>query len=358
MPIAATDADDRHLTFSRWLAETLLRWRLMAKVVAVVIVLAILAVIFIPPVYRSEASFVANTSSANKLSGAISGSGALGGLASQLGVPSGGDPSETPNFYMKLIESRELLTRLLQSRFHNPRSQSPRDSATLVDIFRIRNSDPKRRLEIAIKRLSSAINGTYDMKTNLVVIDVDAQWPELSAAVANRTIDLVTAFNKEQRVSRAKSKRVFLEGRVNLARDALRNAEERHRAFYDQNRQWRTSPALLFEDKQLQREEDQNADLYTMLQRQLEAALLDEVNDAALITVVDSAVPARKAQWPRYGVLLVSTLMAGGLLALMVAGGAAILGDWRSRNPDSASAFGDSVGRVRHEIRRVFRRAS
>ena len=32
-----------------------------------------------------------------------------------------------------------------------------------------------------------------------------------------------------------------------------------------------------------------------MLQRQLETALLDEVNDAALITVVDSAVAPRKA---------------------------------------------------------------
>jgi uncharacterized protein involved in exopolysaccharide biosynthesis len=349
---------DRHLTFSRWLAESLLRWRLIAKVMGVTIVLAILALIFIPPVYLSRASFVANTSSSSKLPSSISGAGALGGIASQLGMASAGDPSETPGFYMKLIESRELLTRLLLSRFHNPRSTSPADSATLLDIMRIRNSDPKRRLEIGIKRLGSSIDGNFDIKTNLVAIDVGAQWPDLSAAVANRTIDLVTAFNKEQRTSRAKSKRVFLEGRVNLAKEALRTAEERHRAFYDQNRSWRTSPSLIFEEKQLQREEDQNADLYTMLQRQLETALLDEVNDAALITVVDSAVAPRKAQWPRYGILLVSTLMSGFLLGLMFAGGAAILADWRSRNPDSAHAFGNSVGRVRHEIRRVFRRAS
>lgn len=349
---------DRHLTFSRWLAETLLRWRLIAKAIGVTIVFAILALIFIPPVYLSRASFVANASSGSKLPSNISGAGALGGIASQLGMASGGDPSETPGFYMKLIESRELLTRLILSRFPDPRSGSPRDSATLLDILRIRNSDPKRRLEIGIKRLSASIAGNYDIKTNLVAIDVGAQWPDLSASVANRTIDLVTAFNKEQRVSRAKSKRVFLEGRVSLARDALRTAEERHRAFLDQNRSWRTSPSLLFEEKQLQREDDQNADLYTMLQRQLETALLDEVNDAALITVVDSAVAPRKAQWPRYGILLVSTLMAGFLLGLLIAGGAAILADWRSRNPDSANAFGNSVGRVRHEIRRVFRRAS
>ena len=349
---------DRHLTFSRWFAETLLRWRIIARAIGVVIVAAILAVIFIPPVYRSRASFVANTSASSKLSSSITSSGALGGLASQLGMASGSDPSESANFYMELIQSRELLTRLLLSRFHDPRSASPGDSATLLDILRIRNSDPKRRLEIAIKRMSTDIDGNYDIKTNLVWIEVDAQWPELSAAMANRTIDLVTAFNKEQRVSRAKSKRVFLEGRVNLAREALLSAEARHRAFFDQNRSWRTSPGLLFEEKQLQRDEDQTAALYTMLQRQLETALLDEVNDAALITVVDSAVPARKAQWPRYGILLVSTLMAGLLLGLMVAGGAAILADWRSRNPDSASAFGNSMGRVRHEIRRVFRRAS
>ncbi|HJP61608.1 MAG TPA: hypothetical protein VJ865_16485 [Gemmatimonadaceae bacterium] len=359
MPIAAAAPNvDDHLTFSRWFAETLLRWRIIARVVGLMIALAILAVIFVPPVYRSRASFVANTSAANRLPSAIGGGSALSGLASQFGLSSTSDPSESANFYMELIQSRELLTRLLLSRFPNPRTSAPGDSATLVDILRIRNRDPQRRLEIALKKMSSAISGNYDMKTNLVWIEVDAQWPELSAAIANRTIDLVTAFNREQRVSRAKSKRVFLEGRVSLARDALQVAEARHRAFFDQNRSWRTSPTLIFEERQLQRDEDQTADLYDMLQRQLEAALLDEVNDAALITVVDSAVPARKAQWPRYGILGVSTLLAGLLLGFLIAGAAAILADWRSRNPDSATAFGDSLGRVRYEIRRVFRRAS
>lgn len=358
MPISAATVVDDHLTFSRWFAETLLRWRIIARVLAVMIALAILAVILIPPVYRSRASFVANTSGGNRLPPSIGGGGALGGLASQLGLGAVGDPSESANFYMELIQSRELLTRLLQSHFPNPRTDAPNDSATLLDILRIRNRDPQRRLEIAIKRMSKDISGNYDQKTNLVWIEVDAQWPDLSAAIANRTIDLVTAFNREQRVSRAKSKRVFLEGRVNLAREGLQVAEARHRAFLDQNRSWRTSPTLIFEERQLQRDEDQTADLYDMLQKQLEAALLDEVNDAALITVVDSAVAPRKAQWPRYGVLGLSTLLAGLLLGFLLAGAAAILADWRSRNPDSATAFGDSLGRVRHEIRRVFRRAS
>jgi uncharacterized protein involved in exopolysaccharide biosynthesis len=323
------------------------------------LVAAGVAVIFIPPVYRSQASFVANSSSSNKLaSGLAGGAGALGGLAAQLGMGSTLDPSESPNFYIELMRSRELLTRLLKSRFPDSRSSSPRDSAELLDLLRIRQKDPQRKLELGIKQLSKDINGGFDSKTNLVWIDVDAEWPQLSAAIANRTIELVTAFNKEQRTSRARTKRLFLEGRVNLARSELQSVEAKHRAFYDQNRLWRSSPELIFEEKQLQRDEDQAADLYLTLQRQFESALLDEVNDAALITLVDSAVPPRKAQWPRYFILLASTLTAGVILGFLVAGAGAILADWRARNPDSAANLGGSIGRIKREIRGAFRRAS
>jgi uncharacterized protein involved in exopolysaccharide biosynthesis len=323
------------------------------------LVVAVLAVIFIPPVYRSQASFVANSSSSSKLAGGLaSGGGGLGGLAGILGMSSTVDPSESPNFYIQLIKSRELLTRLLKSRFRDPRSASPRDSVPLLDLLRIRKKEPQRRLELGIKQMSKDINGNFEAKTNLVSIDVDAEWSDLSAAVANRTIELVTAFNKEQRTSRARTKRVFLEGRVSLARGELQSVEAKHRAFYDQNRLWRSSPELTFEEKQLQRDEDQAADLYLSLQRQFESALLDEVNDAALITVVDSAVPPRKGVWPRYWILLASTLMAGLILGLLVAGAEAILADWRARNPDSAANLGGSIGRIKREIRGAFRRAS
>ncbi len=344
-----------HLTFSRWVAETIVRWRIIARAIGLTVLAAIVALFLIPPVYRSRTSFVANTSSANKLPAAVS-SGALAGLASQLGVSSTTDPSESPNFYMQLIQSRELLTRLLLSRFPDPRGTSPHDSATLVDILRIHNSDPKRRLEIAIKKMSKDIDGNYDQKTNLVWINVDAQWPDLSAAAANRTIELVTAFNKEQRVSRMRSKRVFLEERVALAKSGLEASEARLRQFYEQNRSWRASPSLVSDEQQLQRDADRTAELYLQLQRQMETTLLDEVNGAPLITLVDSAVPPRKAEWPRYRVLLMSTLTAGLLLGLMFAGAAAIIADWSRRNPNSASGLEQAVRRARSEIFGMLRR--
>lgn len=356
MTSGATEVPDDHLTFSRWVGDTLVRWRIVVRAILVVLVLAVLAVLLLPPVYRTRASFVANLSSGNKLPSAISGGGALAGLASQFGVSSTSDPSESPNFYMQLIQSREVLTRLLQSRFPNPRATSPRDSATLLDILRIRNGDPKRRLEIAIKRMSKAIDGNYDMKTNLVWINVDTQWPELSSEVANRIIDLVTTFNKEQRVSRTRTKRLFLEERVGLARTALENAEARLRDFYEQNRSWRTSPSLVSEESALQRDAERTANLYLQLQQQMETTLLDEVNNSPLITLVDSAVPPRKAEWPRYGVLLMSSLTSGLLLGLLLAGSAAIMADWRRRNPAEADELAEKVKRVKSDMRRFYRR--
>lgn len=350
------DASD-HLTLSRWLAETIARWRLIALTIALTFVAAGLAVLLIPPIYRTHVTFVANTNSSTRLpTAALGAAGPLAGLATQLGMGSGAEPSESPNFYVELMQSRELLTRLLQSRFHDPRSASPADSATLLDILRLRGSDPKRKLEKGIKKMSKSLNGDFDILTNVVFLDVDARWPELSSAIANRTIELVSNFNSEQRVSRVRSKRVFLEGRVAKARADLDGAQARLRQFNEQNRSWRSAPGLVFEEQQLEREMDRTAELYLTLQRQYESTLLDEVNDAARITVVDAGVAPRKALWPDFVLLSVAVPMAGLFLGFMVAGIAAVYSDWRSRNPRSASYLTSTLRRVRGEIRNAFQR--
>jgi uncharacterized protein involved in exopolysaccharide biosynthesis len=332
------------LTFGVWLAGIISRWRLVVWVVAGTLVLAALAAILLPPVYQARASFVTASSTNSKMASALSGNGVgLQGLASQLGVSSGGDPSESPNFYVRLIESEELRRRLLRSKFQDPRGSSPRDSATLLEILRPRSNNPERRMELGIKKIGQSISTNFDLKTNLVQLTVEAQWSQLAAAIANRTVELVDAFNHEQRVSRARSKRLFVQSRLDSAKLELQNAEERQRFFYEQNRQWRTSPQLVFEEQRLRRNVDVASDLFLTLQRQFESARLDEFNDAAEITVVDPAVPPWKAQWPRYWILLASSLFVGALLGLMVAGSATILADWRGRNPATATALSDSI---------------
>lgn len=319
------------------------RWRIVAGVTVFAIVLAVATALIVPPVYRSEASFVSNASSSGRLQGLGAVGGSVGDLFSELGAATG-DPSESPNFYVQLLASRELLTRLLESRFPNPRTERPTDSATLLEILHLREDNPSRRLEKAIKEMRKNLRPGWDIKTNLVWFSVDAQWPALSAAVANRLIELVGTFNRETRVSRAKSKRLFIEARLDSANAELRRSEDRLRSFYEQNRAGTSAPALRFEENQIKRSVDIANELYLTLQRQLEIARLDEFNDAALITVIDSAVPPRKAQWPRYGALAVTALCLGLLAGILVAGSIVILEDWRARNPEAWREFRSTAG--------------
>ena len=328
---------------------------MVLAVTVATLVSGLLATLIIPPVYRAHASFVANSSSTSKLQGAASGSSALGGIISELGGSYGGDPSESPNFYVELLSSRELLTRLLQSRFPNPRTEeNPRDSATLLTILKIKKADPQRRMELAVKKMLDATHAGLDPKTNLVWFSTDAQWPDLSAQIANRLIDLVSSFNRETRVSRAKSKRTFLQMRHDSARTALRDAEERQRLFYEQNRGFISAPSLKYEEQRIRRDVELASDLYINLDRQLEVARIDEINDAALITVIDSAVVPRKAQWPRYGAMIVSALALGLLVGILLAGSATVLADWRVRNPDAWRDFRESLRTMRADLAGTF----
>src|SRR3954467_11054072 len=140
------------LSFGVWLADTIARWKLVLKVMAAVVGAAALAVVILPPVCKRHASFVTAGSATSKLNSALSGGSGLAGLATQLDFGSSNDPSESPSFSVKLMGSEELRRRLLSSRFQDPRGRSPRDSATLLQILRIRNADSVRRMEIGMKQ--------------------------------------------------------------------------------------------------------------------------------------------------------------------------------------------------------------
>jgi uncharacterized protein involved in exopolysaccharide biosynthesis len=204
----------------------------------------------------------------------------------------------------------------------------------LIDILKLRSDEPRRRMELGVKMMIKAVQGGMDPKTNLVWFSVDAQYPELSSEISNKLIALVSTFNRETRVSRAKSKRQFLERRLDSAKAELGAAEARLRYFYEQNRGILSAPALKFEEQRLRRETDADSELYLSLQSQLEIARIDEINDAALITVIDTAVVPRKAQWPRYGAITITALALGLLAGFLLAGSLAVMEFWRDQNPE------------------------
>ena len=334
------------LTLALWTAGVLNRWRTVVICTVVVLVLALLAALVLPSVYRVTVSFAPNPSSSSKLGGAISSlsSGALSSLTSGLDLGSAGtEPTESPAFYAQLMQSRELLTRLLLTRFQDPRVANPKDSARLVDIMKLRSTDPRRRIELGVKELEKALVTEFDAKTNLVKVTVSNRYPTIASREANDALALVNAFNLEQRTSRARAKRVYLQTRTAQAKADLGTAQARYRDFLLRNRQWHTSPTLSSDEETLRRNEDIATDLYLSLEKQVESARLDEFNDAALITVVDSAVTPVKPYWPRYSLLIPGALLLGLFFGVMVAGIGTVYTDWSRREPAAARALAAAI---------------
>ena len=120
--------------------------------------------------------------------------------------------------------------------------------------------------------------------------------------------------------------------------------------FYEQNRGLIMAPGLKFEEQRIKRDVDLASDLYINLDRQLEVARIDEINDAALITVIDSAIVPRKAKWPRYGVMGITAILLGGLAGILLAGSAAVMADWKERNPGSYQDVRAAMKTFRHEL--------
>jgi len=345
--------DSGRLSFPALLAGTLARWRMAVAVAASTVLLALGLGVILPPSYRATASFVTTDAEIGLRAGGLAdlaASPGISGLASQFGLGGPRDPSESPAFYTQLLSSRELLTRLLLSRFPDPRTAVPDDSVTLLTLLRIRSADPDRALETAVKLLRRKMRVAVDLKTNFVVLTVDARWSPVSAEVANRAVALASAFNKEQRVSRARARRDFLETRVAAALGELRATEDSQRLFYERNRSWENSPGLLVEERRVRRQVETANSLYLSLRQQYETARIDEVNNTPVITVVDQAVPPRRREWPRLGLMLVAASVLGASLGTLVAAARVLAADWARHNPEQAALLRAAFARVTHEV--------
>lgn len=341
---------NERLTFARWLANSIARWRFVLGFTSVVVVLVAAISLLMAPTYRAVASFVTTGSTIQLPAG-------LAGIASQLGVLPTGDPDESPMFYSDLLRSRELLTRLATSMFDDPRIPEAATPTSLLDILIKRSKSEADAIEKAIRRLRRTTQVSPNQRTNLVTIVVDSRWADLSAAIANRAVELVALFNLEQRQSRARELRRFLEARVAEGLHDLEAAENEIQVFYQQNRLWQDSPPLVLEEGRLRRRVGLANQLYVELRLQFETAKIEEVNDTPVITIVDNAVPPVRRRFPQRTKMVVVAGFVGMALGMFTAGVVELLGHWSRENPDDSESLQRAIrGMLRGLTPRLRRR--
>ena len=209
-------------------------------------------------------------------------------LATQFGIriPGGGTNEElSPAFYADLLASREILHRVASRDF----DVEGVGTASLADLFEIERESQDLRVEEAIERLREQILSVQTgRETGIVTIAVRTEWPDLSQEIAQRLLDEIARFNLHTRQSQAAAERVFIEERVDSARDALLAAEAAMQAFLLANRQWEASPDLTFQYGRLERDVSLRQQVYTTLVQSFEQARISEVRNTPVITVLQS----------------------------------------------------------------------
>jgi uncharacterized protein involved in exopolysaccharide biosynthesis len=267
----------------------------------------------------------------------------LAGLAAQFGVSAGAfGGTEGVEYYAAVLRSNEVLGSVVRSsfRFSNRRLREVTGDSiqgTLLDIWEIEGPTVAVREAKAIRRLRAAMAARSNLTAGLLRLEVTARWPELAVQINRRFLEVLEAFNLQNRQSQATAQRRFVEQRLTQMRGELAAAEEALVAFEDRNRVHQ-APGLALERQRLQRRIDVSQQVYLTLAQAYEQARIDEVRDTPVITVVDA--PENTVE--QSGGLLLFVLLGGfvgGLVGLGLIFLSEIWSHQMTEHPDDASAI-------------------
>ena len=299
------------------LGTTLLRhrWRIVRWTLAFGVLTALL-VAFKPAMYRASASFLPQGTDASR--------SGLASLAGQFGVslPMGAQSTTlTPDFYVRLIKSRELLTAIARDSVRV--SDNGGKPTAILDILEIKEPNPKAREEQGVRLLQDLLVASVSKTTGVVELSAATRWPEVSLSIVSRLVNGVNEFNVRTKQGQAAAERKFVQARLQLAATDLRAAEDRLANFLEKNRQINGSPELSFQRDRLQRAVSLQQQVFTSLTQSYEEVRIREVRDIPVITMVDSPAVA-VAPEPRGRA---SRVLLGLVVGVLFGAGIAVVSD-------------------------------
>ena len=296
------------------------RWKVVAGTALVAALLAAVFLLLQPPMYTAKTTFTPETATSSSASGGLA---ALAGVANQLGLGLGPSSSVTPDFFVKLAASSELLRSTLVSDFPD-QAGGANSKRPLLDILEVSGKSPEERLQRGVILLRNRIRVASDKPTGIVTLEVDMRHSQLAATVANHLVEELNQFNLERRQSQSREQRRFTGERLAEAEKDLRTAERAELAFLQRNRDYSSSPLLTFEAGRLARDVQVKQELFLTLSKAHTEARIAEVRDTPVLTVVDSATAPFRRTSPRrtLGVLIatiIGTMIGIGLAYIVTA---------------------------------------
>ena len=202
--------NDREVTLADMLALLRRRWRLVAAVAFGLAFITAIVSLLLPQEYTARTTFTPENQNGSPVpSGLV-------GLAGQLGFAGTLGNSVSPDFFADLLGSRELLTSTLQTEFPDYR-RSDRQPRPLLDLINLKSGSEADRFERGVRYMRRQARASVDRRTGIVALTVELRSAPLSAAVANRMIELLNKFNLEQRQTHSREQRRFTGERLKEA---------------------------------------------------------------------------------------------------------------------------------------------
>jgi len=152
----------------------------------------------------------------------------------------------------------------------------------------------------------------------IVSMHVEAFEPGLARDIAVEVIAESGKILLDLKTKKVREKRIFIEARIEEVFNALQEAEKAEEQFRLENKNINQSPTLTMKIKRLSREVVLQNSLYVSLKSQFENAKIEEVQEAAMIQVIDGPLKPIRLTSPRIAISLILALFFGLSLAVFI----------------------------------------
>jgi len=249
-----------------------------------------------------------------------SGSDLLGKLASFSGAQFDSEKS-FEQLYDEIIKSDRILDRVLEKKWQSIKSAEPISMYEILDLSAPQNNETGADVlgyKAKKKLRNKIINMTRDKVSGYMVLKASFdEDPELAANVANFVVEELDVYLRNFRSHKAKEQREYIEERIDAKVGELKKAEMALTAFMQNNRSYNTSPSLMRQYRELERDVTAHSSVWVELRRQEETARIEEHKNLVSIDVLDVATPPVRRSSPKRVSMVIGGTLLGFLWALV-----------------------------------------
>jgi uncharacterized protein involved in exopolysaccharide biosynthesis len=269
--------------------------------------LSLLSVLLIiRPVFTSSAKVLPIGDSGNSLSD-------MAGMASQLGLSMPmniGNEIPWDEMFPEIIKSENLVKSVLNENFFSNKYGNNQLLSTIIEKeYKLKNKSLIFLEKMIIHEFNEMITVSKSRLSPIVTVELEFFEPQVAADILNKIIEFASITQVKIKLKQISEKRKFIEERIVEVKEALKNAEMKLKEFKESNRRVERSPSLKLQESRLEREVSLQTTLYMSLKSQFENVKIEEVEEAAMIEVIDGPIVPFRITRPKKASTVIFTFI-------------------------------------------------